>query len=767
MDEIRSDDPTIVFKMLNDFRFNSADGGVGRRLSALNFPGLSGPSQPNQPPQNPGLNPVKLSFDDTTVLNDTQFSIGKKRKVLDDTPDSFKLTDESIIASPWESRRIKSELVEARIQVTNLESRITQMQTVHKETLLLFEQEKKSLQQSLEKERNKASEVEQRLKILKKREMETRKELNELQTAMRQENANLEKKCQTLTQENMLLKEKMNEVNCVNDDKNSQTEKKLSVVENELESLKEELLMTKQTMEEMQAELKQKRADCLLWEADKTKLSTLSRRVRDLEYEQETNDSAIKAAKLQQNKLMKMYELEKEVATLREENRTARQAIGNKLYLENVVSDLRAQLPVLKQREQEVVSLNVELGMLQKRHHEWTELAKQILGQPSGATPINLRQYIDSLQQRQALLTSEKTHLESRLRVSEEKQKESESEVEALRSQIAQMKSTTEQLNAVVRRLKRQLSLIIWERNDLREMVDSCQKEFTVTTSSALDMQQNNKVEALEKVIEGYRQRMEKLEADQSLAIGNVPGMRDSCGSPANAAELEKMKAERNALQLEKEALLKKVDELSEQMEYRALKGDFDIRQNKILHLRMNPVAEATSSHDSDLDRCRAEVLRLKERIRLMQEGKTLDITHEVNERVDYNTAKEVEELREKLKSVERQNQKLCEMFKMTGQEFRDAINMLLGYKVDALANKMYRLTNVYSDAPDQHLLFKLSQSGDMELLETPFSNTLGDLIDQHLYQENSIPTFLSSITLLLFQRHTLCISVMPAENAS
>ncbi|RZF34040.1 hypothetical protein LSTR_LSTR017509 [Laodelphax striatellus] len=157
-----------------------------------------------------------------------------------------------------------------------------------------------------------------------------------------------------------------------------------------------------------------------------------------------------------------MYELEKEVATLREENRTARQAIGNKLYLENVVSDLRAQLPVLKQREQEVVSLNVELGMLQKRHHEWTELAKQILGQPSGATPINLRQYIDSLQQRQALLTSEKTHLESRLRVSEEKQKESESEVEALRSQIAQMKSTTEQLNAVVRRLKRQLSLIIW-----------------------------------------------------------------------------------------------------------------------------------------------------------------------------------------------------------------------------------------------------------------------------------------------------------------
>ncbi|XP_039284476.1 mitotic spindle assembly checkpoint protein MAD1 [Nilaparvata lugens] len=636
------------------------------------------------------------------------------------------------------------------------------MQTVHKETLLLFEQEKKSLQQSLEKERSKAAEVEQRLKILKKREMETRKELNELQSSMRQDNSSLEKKCQALTQENMLLKEKMSEVNFVSDEKTSQTEKKLSVVESQLEDLKEELLMTKKTMEEMQAELKQKRADCLLWEEDKAKLSTLSRRVRDLEYEQETNDSAIKAAKLQQKKLMKMYELEKEVTTLREENRTTRQAIGNKLYLENVVTDLRAQLAILKEREQEVVKLTVEMGVMQQRQQEWTELAKHILG-GQAASPVGLRQYIETLQQRQALLTSDKTHLEARLRVFEEKQKESESEIEALRSQIAQMKSTAEQSSAVVRRLKRQLSLIIWERNDLREMVDSCQKEFTVTTSSALDMQQNNKVEALEKVIEGYRQRMEKLEADPSLAIGNAPGMRDSCGgSPANAAELEKIKAERNALQLEKEALLKKVDELSEQMEYRALKGDFDIRQNKILHLRMNPISEAMSSHDSDLDTCRAEILRLKERIRLMQEGKTLDITHQVNERVDYNTAKEVEELREKLKSVERQNQKLCEMFKMTGQEFRDAINMLLGYKVDALANKMYRLTNVYSDAPDQHLLFKLSQSGDMELLETPFSNTLGDLIDQHLYQENSIPTFLSSITLLLFQRHTLCISVMP-----
>lgn len=47
-------------------------------------------------------------------------------------------------------------------------------------------------------------------------------------------------------------------------------------------------------------------------------------------------------------------------------------------------------------------------------------------------------------------------------------------------------------------------------------------------------------------------------------------------------------------------------------------------------------------------------------------------------------------------------------MFKTASHEFREAVYTLLGYKVDGLPNKVYRLSSMYAEAPDDHLLFKV-----------------------------------------------------------
>lgn len=65
-------------------------------------------------------------------------------------------------------------------------------------------------------------------------------------------------------------------------------------------------------------------------------------------------------------------------------------------------------------------------------------------------------------------------------------------------------------------------------------------------------------------------------------------------------------------------------------------------------------------------------------------------------------------DLKERIKSHERQNQRLKEVFKTTSHEFREAVYTLLGYKVDGLPNKIYRLSSMYAEAPDDHLLFKV-----------------------------------------------------------
>ncbi|XP_026685515.1 uncharacterized protein LOC113470923, partial [Diaphorina citri] len=97
----------------------------------------------------------------------------------------------------------------------------------------------------------------------------------------------------------------------------------------------------------------------------------------------------------------------------------------------------------------------------------------------------------------------------------------------------------------------------------------------TFSESAAPPGSDRAKLEVLEKVIEGYRQRMEHIEADQGL-VCVIP---DQAGSP-NHPDIKKLTSERDDLLREKEELLKrekelkeKVDHLTYQMEWRALKG--------------------------------------------------------------------------------------------------------------------------------------------------------------------------------------------------
>lgn len=55
------------------------------------------------------------------------------------------------------------------------------------------------------------------------------------------------------------------------------------------------------------------------------------------------------------------------------------------------------------------------------------------------------------------------------------------------------------------------------ERNDLRSLVDSCQKEMTIG-----GVQIDSRVEALEKLVEGYRKKLQQIEADPSLIASSL-----------------------------------------------------------------------------------------------------------------------------------------------------------------------------------------------------------------------------------------------------
>lgn len=52
-----------------------------------------------------------------------------------------------------------------------------------------------------------------------------------------------------------------------------------------------------------------------------------------------------------------------------------------------------------------------------------------------------------------------------------------------------------------------------------------------------------------------------------------------------------------------------------------------------------------------------------------------------------------------------------------------------------------------------------------MEMLETPFTNTLSELVNEYLHRKSSIPCFLSAVTLNLYQQNESVASESEGEN--
>ncbi|XP_045317965.1 mitotic spindle assembly checkpoint protein MAD1 isoform X8 [Leopardus geoffroyi] len=115
-------------------------------------------------------------------------------------------------------------------------------------------------------------------------------------------------------------------------------------------------------------------------------------------------------------------------------------------------------------------------------------------------------------------------------------------------------------------------------------------------------------------------------------------------------------------------------------------------------------------------------------------------------------------ELKKQVESAELRNQRLKEVFHTKIQEFRKVCYALTGYQIDVTTESQYRLTSMYAEHKADCLIFKATgpSGAKMQLLETAFSRTVPELIELHLLRQDSIPAFLSALTLDLFSRQTV-----------
>ena len=106
-------------------------------------------------------------------------------------------------------------------------------------------------------------------------------------------------------------------------------------------------------------------------------------------------------------------------------------------------------------------------------------------------------------------------------------------------------------------------------------------------------------------------------------------------------------------------------------------------------------------------------------------------------------------------------NQRLKEMFKERITCFREAVYLLTGYKIDLYSadavsggHPRLRLRSMYAENPEDSLLFQW-RGDNLELIETPFAGKLDPRFFSILSVSNSVPAFLSNVTLDLFENQT------------
>lgn len=105
---------------------------------------------------------------------------------------------------------------------------------------------------------------------------------------------------------------------------------------------------------------------------------------------------------------------------------------------------------------------------------------------------------------------------------------------------------------------------------------------------------------------------------------------------------------------------------------------------------------------------------------------------------------------------MENKQQHYKEIYRAASLEFREVIYLLFGYRVDRVGNSNYRISSAYADNQNEYLNFRLNELGELDMLETQYSATLADMVNTILAEHHSMPLFLSSLTLDLFNRQAM-----------
>lgn len=533
-------------------------------------------------------------------------------------------------------------------------------------------------------------------------------------------------------------------------------------LESEKQELKEQLELQQRKWQEANQKIQE-------LQASQEERTDQEQKIKDLEQKlclQEQDAAVVKSMK---SELLRLPRMERELKRLREENTHLREMTETNGLLTEELEGLQRKLGRQEKMQEALVDLELEKEKLLAKLQSWEKL-DQTMGL-NLRTPEDLSRFVVELQQRELALKEKNNSITSSARGLEKAQQQLQDEVRQVSAQLLEERKKRETHEALARRLQKRNALLTKERDGMRAILGSYDSELTQAEYSpqltqrmweAEDMVQkvhahSSEMEAqLSQALEELgvqKQRADTLEMELKMLRAQTSSAEASfpfCKEEVDALRLkvEELEGERSCLEQEKQAL-------EMQMERLTLQGDYNQSRTKVLHMSLNPAGMARQRQREDHDRLQEECERLRGLVHALERGGPIPADLEAASSLP--SSKEVAELRKQVESAELKNQRLKEVFQTKIQEFRKVCYTLTGYQIDVTTESQYRLTSRYAEHQTDCLIFKATgpSGSKMQLLETEFSRSVPELIELHLLQQDSIPAFLSALTIELFSRQT------------
>lgn len=613
-----------------------------------------------------------------------------------------------------EIRALKAELLQCKAEISQLTMEKNEEEPARKTIVLSYTRELDTLQDHLQKEREQKGQLQQQLIKALEQEAEGRAKLSQLRQQMANQAAEFQERwrrsqarCLELQQELDQQTESSREMTYTLEGEVKRLSAGQAMMRTSLDEAKEQVDVLKRHVREKELLISHLQDENTDLRKAETKAKELERRLEDLK---EAED----LSRIMRDELRRLPVLEKELAKLQEEVELHRRARTNVHLVQERLLAAQSNAAKLTELQKRCSQLQEEAEQLRGELDQWKELAGQ-LGNPRAVLQClaDLRQSELALTERQSKLLAENGTLRT-------KAESNSQELRRTNAKLVKMQAQFDEQTALLRRIQRRLLLLGKEREAYRAMIESYQKEAGTDWPAAAAKQ----IQFLENVLNDYRHTLEQ--ADKEL-----DGLRHRTPSESGFANAEVQ---------------------TDSVEFAS--NESESNNFRVIHLVENPLEMAFRQRLENFTKMEEENERLRARVKVLEEfGCSKDVTAQVQLKLDQDGAlPDRKSLQEQVASAEAKNRRLVDAFRRTSHDFRHGCYALTGYRIDVLSQGHYKLTHMYAESPDDHLLFQNAEQ-KMNVLETDYLRRLEGLASIYLEKYDSIPAFLSALTLQLFRQ--------------